>query len=310
MKPTQKTRKSMKPPECIWSVAGVIGTKPCKKDFDCASCRFDRVLRREAEKNRRLFAAGRRPTGRRGRIVSWQENLLRLSPAKRPCIHYLKGRIDFRNCGQEYRCGSCEFDQFFEDQFTVHVAVKPVAVADVQGFQIPRGVYLHRGHAWAKIEEGASVRVGLDDFAFRLFGPADRIESPLVGKPVTQNRPGLRFLRGDRKAEVLSPVGGVVTAINAGLREDAAFARRNPYTDGWVMRVHAPELRKELKDLMIGEETASFMQQEIDALFRMIEESGGPLTADGGDIAADVYGNMPGLGWDRLVKTFLRVDPE
>jgi hypothetical protein len=38
----------------------------------------------------------------------------------------------------------------------------------------------------------------------------------------------------------------------------------------------------------------------------MIEEVAGPLAADGGHFAEDIYGRLPSLGWERLTKAFLR----
>ena len=81
----------------------------------------------------------------------------------------MKRRIGFRACTNEYLCGNCEFDQYFDDQYAVHAVVKPVDVLDIDGFKIPQGFYLHKGHTWVKIEKDQTVRVGLDDFALRML---------------------------------------------------------------------------------------------------------------------------------------------
>jgi len=39
-----------------------------------------------------------------------------------------------------------------------------------------------------------------------------------------------------------------------------------------------------------------------------IESVAGPLAADGGYIAEDIYGNLPALGWKNLTKTFLKTE--
>ena len=303
---SKQKRGAPKPPECIWSQAEVVRRKACEKGFDCTPCHFDRTLRRTAEENRRLSAIGLPPSGKKGQIVSWQEKLLLLPTWRRPCIHHLKGCIEFRACNQEYRCGSCEFDQYFEDQFTVHTVVRPVEVSEVSGFKIPQGFYLHRGHTWVKIEEGTSVRIGLDDFALRLLGSPDRIEAPLLGKAVSRNKAAIHLYREPHHAEVLSPVEGVVTAINVNLRDDARHIEQDPYADGWILKVDAPDLRTDLKNLMIGKETESFLEKESDDLFRIIEETAGPLAADGGDIGSNLFGNLPAMGWERLTHRFLR----
>jgi glycine cleavage system H lipoate-binding protein len=219
----------------------------------------------------------------------------------------MKGRIEFKGCIHEYRCGNCEFDQYFNDQFSVHAVVHPVHVLNIKGFRIPHGFYLHPGHTWLKIEEESMVKVGLDDFALRLMGPLDRIEAPLMGKEVKQGRADIGIKRGSHHAKLLSPVSGVVTAINPKLREVSGLANQHPYTEGWVMAVQANQLRHDLKSLMIHQESSHFIKDQIDRLYQTIEDVAGPLAADGGDLHDDIFGNMPELGWDRLVKTFLHV---
>jgi hypothetical protein len=50
----------------------------------------------------------------------------------------------------------------------------------------------------------------------------------------------------------------------------------------------------------------SWLSQEVATLEHMIEEVHGPLSADGGLLQPDVFGNCPELGWNSLTKTFLR----
>lgn len=302
---TQRTQQITNEPQpCIWMQAGVVRKKHCRIEYDCGACRFDRALRRVVRENEAIRQAGGAPEGKRGGLRAWQDNLNERPAGKRPCLHHMKDRIDFKLCTNEYRCGNCEFDQFFYDQYTVHAVVRPVAELDVGGVKIPQGFYLHRGHAWVKIEENATVRIGLDDFAWRLLGPPDRVAAPLVGKTVDQNRPAIELRRGPKRATVLSPVSGVVTDINPRLRERGGIAHASPYTDGWILRVHSNRLRTELKKLTIAEETQRFLVEEVDRLYALIEDVA-PLAADGGQIGPDLYGNLPALGWEKLTRLFL-----
>jgi len=107
-------------------------------------------------------------------------------------------------------------------------------------------------------------------------------------------------------AKVISPVSGVVTAINPVLREQGSLANEHPFSEGWIMRIHAKDLRRDLKNLMLNTETAGFMEGEITDLYQMIEDNAGPLTADGGFLGNDIYGCIPQIGWKRLAKRFLR----
>ena len=301
----QHTRFSHDAPQCIWMQAGAVKRKRCKADFECRTCQFDVALRRIADENKTLREQGLVPKGNRGKITFWHVQLNALPLSRRPCIHHMKGRIGFRSCTNEYQCSDCEFDQYFQDEFTVHAVVEPVSVLDIAGIKIPQGYYLHQGHAWVKIEENSEVRIGIDDFAMHVFGPPDSITSPLVGKVVSQNQVGISIRRDDHTADVLSPVSGIVTAINSNLREKGRTANTNPYDDGWVLRVHAENLRQDLKSLMIGTETKDFMDKEVDRVYDLIEEKVGPLADDGGCLANDIFGSIPQIGWNTLKKNFL-----
>jgi hypothetical protein len=114
----------------------------------------------------------------------------------------------------------------------------------------------------------------------------------------------MKLVRGEQSARVLSPVNGVVTDINPAIRERGGLANQAPYSDGWVMRIHAADLRKDLDTLMIGDETTQFIGTAVDRLYQVIEETS-PLATDGGQLGNDIYGSLPDLDWDRLVTDFL-----
>jgi len=296
---------SKNPFACIWMQAGVVFLKDCKLDFNCSTCPFDRALRRGCKNNAKLQSQGITPPGKKGKLIFWKEKLKRRPLAKRPCIHSMKKRIDFKACHREYNCINCDFDQYFNDQYKVYTVVKPIDLVDVHGVHIPRGFYLHRGHTWAKIESDNEVRVGLDDFALRMLGPLDKIEAPLVGKPVVQNRSDINVYRGEHKASFASPINGVVTAINSKLRKQGGIANQDPYTDGWVMRVHCKTLRDDLKNLMFMNESEEFLNKEINKLYTILEQETNLKAADGGRLVDDIFGNTSGLEWDQLVNAFL-----
>jgi hypothetical protein len=93
------------------------------------------------------------------------------------------------------------------------------------------------------------------------------------------------------------------------VRDDGKILNQDPYAEGWVMTVHAKDLRRDLKDLVIGQETDEFMGAELERLHQAIEEVSGPLAADGGQLGHDVFGNMPQLGWEKLSRMFLQSQP-
>ena len=290
---------------CIWMQAEVVRAKDCLSNYNCHACSFDRALRRVCDENAERIKQGKTPEGKHGQISFWKDRLKKRPPSKRPCLHHMKGRIDFKVCSRDYRCEDCEFDQYFDDQYTVHAVVKPIDCIDIEGIKIPHGFYFHKGHTWVKVEEGSDVRIGLDDFILRILGPLDHIEAPLIGKALVQNSVDILLNRGENRAGVLSPISGVVTAVNTNVRHKGRLANQDPYADGWILRAHAKNLRKDLLTLLIGSETKDFYKKEMNRLYHFIENEAGPLAADGGQLGNDVYGNIPRIDWDRLVRRFL-----
>jgi glycine cleavage system H lipoate-binding protein len=286
--------------------ADVVPHKFCRLEYQCAACAYDRAMRRVAAENKRLREKGKIPSGKRGRIAFWKDKLRELPAWKQPCLHHMIGHIEFRACTHDYQCGNCEFDQYFNDQFAVHAVVQPVDVLDIKGFKIPHGFYLHPGHTWVKIEEGSTVRVGLDDFALRLLGPLDQIEAPLMGKQLEQDRHDISLRREGNKAKLLSPVSGVVTDINPALRERGSRNTEDPYSESWILRLHCANLRQDLKNLMIGDQASQYLDEEVNRLYGVIEEAAGPLATDGGYLGDDIFGNLPQLSWQKLTQLFLR----
>jgi glycine cleavage system H lipoate-binding protein len=291
---------------CVWMQTGVVRRKYCGRGFACSDCLFEGAMRRAVKRNADPNRKGDGGVRRARRIVAWEDKVRALPPSQRPCIHALKQRIAFKSCTNDYRCDRCEFDQFFSDAYTVHTVVRPVGFLQVEGFRLPHGFYLHQGHVWARIEEASSIRVGIDEFGLRLLGPLDRVEAPLVGKAVKQGRPHILVSRGANQARLLSPVSGVVTAVNSGLRENGSLANQDPYTEGWVMTVQAEHVREDLKGLMINQESVRFLGHEVARLQQAVQEACGPLAADGGYWGDDIFGSVPGIGWEMLTKTFLR----
>ena len=297
-------KRSPKKGLCLWAQAGVINKQDCDENYICESCKIDKDLNRQANENLRLRKMGKNPTGTCANVVHWREKMKEKPVGQQLCLHSMKGQIGSKNCINDYSCVNCDFDQFFHDQYAVHAVVRPIDVLDISGFKIPQGYYYHRGHTWAKIEEGSEVRIGIDDFTYHVLGPPDSIKTPLLGKELVQGESQITLKRGGNFVSFPSPVSGIITAVNHKLTEDGGLAHGSPYSDGWLVRVHATNLRKDLKNLSMGAETEETLSSDIERLYELIEATGQPLAADGGQLVDDLFGAMPELSWDQLVEQF------
>jgi hypothetical protein len=127
-----------------------------------------------------------------------------------------------------------------------------------------------------------------------------------MGKQLEQGRQDISLRREENDAKLLSPVSGVVTDINPALRERGSRDTEDPYSESWILRLHCASLRQDLKNLMIGDEASEYLDQEVNRLYEVIEETAGPLAADGGYLGDDIFGNLPQIGWQKLTREFLR----
>jgi glycine cleavage system H lipoate-binding protein len=288
IKPDKKA-KTANP--CLWMQAGVVKFKNCDNYYDCTTCKYDVAMGSKAAK---------------GKQATWQDAMRRLPDMDRICRHSLTNRIESRVCAYDYQCSACDFDQFFEDVWTTKSKSIPFEVQQVKGFDVPMGYYFHNGHAWARIESGGYIRIGLDDFALKVLGKADAFDLPLMGKELDHGKIGWGLKRKDNLADVLSPIDGVIVEVNSELREKPDVANREPYGDGWLFMVRTPDVKATMGKLMTDQSSLTWINDEVTNLENMIEDVAGPLAADGGYLAHDIYGNLPDLGWKNLTKTFLK----
>lgn len=195
------------------------------------------------------------------------------------------------------------------DPGEVGAPVPPPRFAEVFGFQVPIDTYyLHRGHTWIRVVDDGQVKVGIDDFAQKVFGPADAVELPESGDISFQNHICLALVRAGRRAKFLAPVDGLVEDINVAVQRQPQLIQQDPYGEGWLYRLRPINLKYNLANLQCGEAAVAWMTAEAHRLLAMLESDVGVTLPDGGAIIDDVYGNFPALAWRRLVQEFLLQD--
>jgi glycine cleavage system H lipoate-binding protein len=290
--------------KCIWMEAGVIDYKLCDNYYNCHSCAFDGAMKETSDRN----AAARRPgleaDSKNARIVGWRDKMKQRQGLERKCRHSLSGRAPARLCPHDYECMNCAFDQMLEDGFELQLPYRIAGIPEVEGYKLPDAHFFHFGHSWARVENGGRIRIGIDDFSTRVFGKADKFELPLTGEEVKFSKIGMAFRRGGKEANVLSPVAGIVAAVNYKAAKEPGLVREEPYNDGWLMVLEPVEMKKNLKELMYGKETTKWIGAEHQKLMGLVSQVGITM-ADGGSIE-DVIGNVPSLEWDVLTREFLR----
>src|SRR5271165_6752115 len=179
-----------------------------------------------------------------------------------------------------------------------------VVPAMVAGFQVPENVRYHAGHTWALSESRELVRVGLDDFASKLVGKIDSIALPQRGRWVRQGQKIWTIFRDGKSVDMVSPIEGTVTAINEGVMKDPELARKDPYGEGWLLTVQAPDAKINFRNLMGGTLARLWTEASSLQLRNRMPMLAGALAQDGGEAVDDLTAHMPGEDWATVTKEF------
>jgi len=175
--------------------------------------------------------------------------------------------------------------------------------AMVAGFQVPENVRYHAGHTWALGESRELVRVGLDDFASKLIGKIDSITLPQRGRWVRQGQKIWTIIRDGKSVDMVSPIEGTVTDINEAVMKDPDLARKEPYGEGWLVKVQAPDAKINFRNLLGGALARLWTEESALRLRkRMPMALASALAQDGGVAVDDIAAHMPDQDWAELTK--------
>jgi glycine cleavage system H protein len=180
-------------------------------------------------------------------------------------------------------------------------AVEPAWVA---GYQMPESLYYHRGHTWARPLDADTVLVGLDDFARKLIGTAESLRLPVRGDWLHQGGRAFGVKLDGKGADLVSPVEGEVVEVNREVLERPTVVSEDPYGKGWVMRVKAPNLTANLRNLLSGRLAHKWMEDCREALELRLMALSGSVLQDGGEPAGDLGRHLTASDWNRLVNEF------
>jgi glycine cleavage system H lipoate-binding protein len=227
---------------------------------------------------------------------------------QRYCRYMRLGLVDFMVCSNGFECWRCEVDQTMEDRFGTHpaFALKPAKDKQpylVSGFTFFPEFHYSEGHVWAKpIDQ--SVRLGLDDMASTLTLEADSIKLPPPGGTLTKNQVLAEILIDGKKAQILSPLAGTVSAVNQDVEASPSLVWKDPYGRGWLLMVK-PDRPEEVFSLHSGPRAREWFTQSATNLSDLLAEwtpraSKGEKSSKGPSIPEIVHKH-----WDRLKEALL-----
>jgi glycine cleavage system H lipoate-binding protein len=175
----------------------------------------------------------------------------------------------------------------------------------VGGFAVPENLRYHPGHTWALSESPSLVRVGMDDFASKLTGKLESITLPQRGQWIRQGQKMCTIHRDGRTVDLVSPIEGSVSDINEAIVKDAKLALRDPYGEGWLVTVQAPDAKTSFRNLLGGAMARWWTEESANRLQRHLPMAmAGAMAQDGGVAVDNVCALIPDQEWLPLAKEF------
>src|SRR5579862_3849840 len=174
----------------------------------------------------------------------------------------------------------------------------------VAGFRVPANVRYHTGHTWALSESSEMVRVGMDDFASKLIGKIDSISLPQRGRWVRQGQKIWTVCREGKTVDMISPIEGTITDVNDAVVKNPELARKDPYGEGWLVTVQAPDSKINFRNLLGGTLARLWTESSALQLRNKMPMLAGALAQDGGVAVDDLTAHMPDEDWATLTKEF------
>jgi len=178
------------------------------------------------------------------------------------------------------------------------------AIPNISGIDVPTDLRYHPGHTWLARERKNVLRVGADAFAALLAGPIDAVQLPKPGHWVRQGQKVATLKRGGESIEIVSPVEGEVTAINADVIANPSLLKSDPYGQGWLFRVFSPDEEGTARNLLPVNLVRTWMRNAVDRLFEMQPQLAGATSADGGPVVENPLEALPLLPGKRINEEF------
>jgi glycine cleavage system H protein len=114
---------------------------------------------------------------------------------------------------------------------------------------IPPDLRYTKDHEYVRAAADGLVTVGITDYAQGELGDVVFLNLPKAGDPVAAHQAFGTIEAVKAVSELFSPVTGQVVDVNGALESDPAAVNRDPYGEGWMVRLR-PADAAELNQLL------------------------------------------------------------
>ncbi len=133
---------------------------------------------------------------------------------------------------------------------------------NLRGYEILEDLLYTKEHEWAR-RDGATIRVGITDYAAKTLNDAVYVTLPKLNGTVTQFKVMGTVESIKAVSELYSPISGTVVKVNGSLESHPELVNKSPYGEGWMVEVRATNLASEVKALLDSRAYASHLEATL-----------------------------------------------
>ena len=111
-------------------------------------------------------------------------------------------------------------------------------------------------HLWIRVE-GRRAQVGLSEYAQDELGEVIAVELPDIGDMLEKGESFGEIESVKTVSDLIAPVSGTVSAVNAELEDHPSLVNEDPYHEGWLVELELSD-KNEIEDLMDPDEYEEF----------------------------------------------------
>lgn len=162
----------------------------------------------------------------------------------------------------------------------VHLITPSIgAVKSKHKINVPAGIFISPSHSWVSLKMNGIVQVGIDDFAQKILGPIEEIELPKAGQRIKKGAPLFSIKKGTHRLSMPSPISGTIVFQNSELPGHMDYLQMKPYELGWICTIEPSNLPEEFHSLIIGADSVTWYQKEIDKYSEKLNHLRGSIQA-------------------------------
>ncbi len=137
-------------------------------------------------------------------------------------------------------------------------------MVEIEGYNLPDELYYTKDHTWAKVEDNGNVTVGMDAYGAKAAGNIELIDLPMEDDEFESGEAFGSLESAKWVGGLLMPVSGKVIEVNENIEDELGLLAKDPYGEGWLIKVKPANLKDDLKALTHGADVGPWLKKDIE----------------------------------------------